>query len=130
MNDAPRLYRLIVQVNDLDRAATFYAALLGAPGRHVPGRRHYFDCGDVILAVVDTGRDARPLPDHLYFSVRDLDAAYARAKELGCLAAGEVHGEPAGEIRTRPWGERCFYATDPFGNPLCFVDELTLYTGR
>jgi hypothetical protein len=30
----------------------------------------------------------------------------------------------------RPWGERCFYAFDPFGNGLCFVDETTLFTGR
>jgi len=30
----------------------------------------------------------------------------------------------------RPWGERSFYAVDPFGNPLCFVDQKTLFTGR
>ena len=26
-------------------------------------------------------------------------------------------------------GERSFYARDPFGNGLCFVDENTLFTG-
>jgi hypothetical protein len=34
-------------------------------------------------------------------------------------------------IETRPWGERSFYATDPFGNPICnpicFVDSRTLF---
>ena len=30
---------------------------------------------------------------------------------------------------TRPWGERSFYLRDPFGNPLCFVDAATLFTG-
>ena len=30
----------------------------------------------------------------------------------------------------RPWGERSFYAFDPFGNGLCFVDETTVFTGR
>jgi hypothetical protein len=28
-----------------------------------------------------------------------------------------------------PWGERLFYAKDPSGNPICFVDEGTLFTG-
>ena len=27
------------------------------------------------------------------------------------------------------WGERSFYVRDPFGNPLCFVDADTLFTG-
>jgi hypothetical protein len=29
-------------------------------------------------------------------------------------------------LATRPSGERSFYAKDPFGNPLCFVDEQTV----
>jgi hypothetical protein len=32
-----------------------------------------------------------------------------------------------GEIATRPWGQRSFYMRDPFGNPLCFVDETTIF---
>jgi hypothetical protein len=35
-----------------------------------------------------------------------------------------------GQIATRPWGERSFYTQDPFGNPLCFVDSNTLFTGK
>jgi hypothetical protein len=31
-------------------------------------------------------------------------------------------------IEIRPWGERSFYATDPFGKPICFVDSMTLFT--
>ena len=30
----------------------------------------------------------------------------------------------------RPWGERSFYATDPFDNPLCFVARDSVFTGR
>ncbi len=26
--------------------------------------------------------------------------------------------------------ERSFYARDPFGNPICIVDEKTVFTGR
>ena len=33
-------------------------------------------------------------------------------------------------IEVRPWGERSFYGSDPFDNPICFVDSQTLFTGR
>ncbi|MGH9821626.1 MAG: hypothetical protein ACRD43_15810, partial [Pyrinomonadaceae bacterium] len=59
-----------------------------------------------------------------------LEAVFGRARDLGCLESIEVHGAPAGEIVARPWGERCFYARDPFGNGLCFVDAKTLFTGN
>ena len=73
---------------------------------------------------------ARPMPDHLYFAVPDLDAVFARAGRLGELST-EIGdgGLPMGSIAERPWGERSFYMRDPFGNPLCFVDEETLFTG-
>jgi len=35
-----------------------------------------------------------------------------------------------GSIQRQPWGEVSFYAHDPLGNPLCFVDEKTLFTGK
>jgi hypothetical protein len=63
-------------------------------------------------------------------AVKDLERIHARAHALGCLAQEQVHGESAGGIVTRPWGERSFYARDPFGNGLCFVAEETVFTGR
>jgi len=133
MTDVPKLYRVVLQVSDLDRAAEFYSKLLGTQGRRIHGSRHYFDCGPVILTLLDpTGGEveAKPNPDHVYFSVGDLEKVHARASKLGCLSKDDVHGDPAGEIEVRPWGERSFYAEDPFGNLLCFVDETTLFTGR
>lgn len=131
---ADRLFRIILQVDDLDKAAEFYAKLLDDPGRRIPrASRHYIDCGPVILALVDVtagGEEAKPLPDYIYFAVGDLDAAYARAKALDCLSSADVHGASAGEVVVRPWGERSFYVNDPWGNGLCFVDEKTLFTGR
>ena len=51
---APTLYRIILQVDNLDRAEEFYGQLLGDRGRRIPrGARHYIDCGPVILALVD-----------------------------------------------------------------------------
>jgi extradiol dioxygenase family protein len=131
----PRIFRVILPVRDIDEAARFYGALLAAPGARVSGGRHYFDCGGVILALLDPRGDgeevvARANQEHTYFSVAELETYHARARELRALAATDVHGAPAGEIAVRPWGERSFYAVDPTGNPLCFVDERTLFTGR
>ena len=131
---AHKLFRVILQVDELDKAADFYAKLLDDPGRRIPrASRHYIDCGPVILALVDVaaaGEKARPLPDKIYFAVSDLEAAYQRARVLNCLSNEDVHGASAGEIVARPWGERSFYVLDPWGNGLCFVDDKTLFTGR
>jgi hypothetical protein len=85
----------------------------------------------VILSVIDpTQGGLTPTPGlkSLYFAVADLEAVHARAGALAALAPYKVHGQPAGEIVKRPWGERSFYVADPWGNDLCFVEEGTLYT--
>ena len=69
-----------------------------------------------------------PGPKSLYFAVDDLAAVHERTAALKALAPYSVHGQPAGEIIERPWGEKSFYVTDPWGNELCFVQEGTLYT--
>jgi catechol 2,3-dioxygenase-like lactoylglutathione lyase family enzyme len=124
---SPKLYRVILPVSDIERATAFYRQLLGAHGRRVSPGRHYFDCGGTILACYDPHADgdsfdARSNLGHLYFAVDDLDATFTRAKTAGCSSLDAW-------IRTRPWGERSFYAQDPFGNPICFVDEKTIFTG-
>lgn len=129
--NVPKIFRVTLEVSDLDKAAAFYGKLLGHEGKRHPGARHYFDCGGVILAVIDPtqgGLTPTPGPKSLYFAVADLDAVHARAKELSALAPYKVHGAPGGEAIARPWGERSFYVVDPWGNDLCFVAEGTLYT--
>jgi catechol 2,3-dioxygenase-like lactoylglutathione lyase family enzyme len=133
MADDLKLFRVILEVADLNAAVEFYSKLLGIEGRVLRGSRAYFDCGPVILAILDpTPGDVKPAPNvgDVYFSVKDLERVHVRARELGCLSKEEVHDENAGDIVTRPWGERSFYVEDPWGNGLCFVDEKTLYTGR
>ena len=122
---APRLYRVILPVSDIEGAAKFYDCLLGFEGERVSSSRHYFDCGGTILACVEPageGLKFRPNLDHVYFAVDDIEAVFERAKEAGCSWLED-------EISTRPWDERSFYAKDPSGNPICFVDESTVFTG-
>jgi hypothetical protein len=69
-----------------------------------------------------------PGPKSLYFATSDVHGVHARAGKLKALASFEVHRQPASKVIERPWGEKSFYATDPWGNELCFVDEGTLYT--
>jgi predicted enzyme related to lactoylglutathione lyase len=129
--DGPSLFRINIEVGDLDRAARFYGTLLGSAGRLQAGSRCYFTAGAVTLQVVDVSASSKPHPaaKALYFLVRDLDAVFARAKDLKCLSAESVHGTPGGAIAVRPWGERSFYAEDPWQNPLCFVEAGTVYPG-
>jgi len=130
------LFRVLVPVNGIDAAARFYAAVLETRGERVSPGRHYFACEGTILACFDPqadgdGRAACPNPEPLYIAVSDLAATYA-----ACAAAGATFAEgappgvgPLGEIARRPWGEESFYASDPFGNPLCFVARDTVFTG-
>jgi len=129
--DVPQFFRLNIEVGDLDGAATFYGTLLGLQGRKQAGARCYFTCGAVTLQVVDVSASGTPHPAAkcLYFLVNDLDAAFGRAAALACLSREGVHGQAGGEISVRPWGERSFYANDPWGNPLCFVEAGTVYPG-
>ena len=124
----PKLYRVIVPVSNIEAAAQFYAGVLGVDGERVSSGRHYFDCGGTILACFDPHADgddfdARPNPDYVYFAVDDLEAVFARAKLAGCTEIDE-------KIVTQPWGEQMFYARDPFGNPIAFVDRATVFTGK
>src|SRR5262245_3698896 len=100
-------------------------------GRLQAGSRCCFTCGAVTLQVVDVSSVGKPHPaaKALYFVVNDLDAIFARAKSLRCLSAEDVHGEPGGQIRVRPWGERSFYVEDKWHNPMCFVEVGTIYPG-
>jgi predicted enzyme related to lactoylglutathione lyase len=120
-----RLYRVILPVSNIGRAAEFYSALLGKQGKQVSPGRHYFGCDGTILACFDPRADgdpwdATPNADHVYFAVDDLESTLERARKAGAKVTSA--------IETQPWGERSFYCSDPFGNKLCFVADGTLFT--
>ena len=131
--DVPSLFRINIEVGNLDEADRFYGSLLGQKGHRQAGSRVYFSAGPVTLQVVDVSSMGMGVPHPaakaLYFLVRDLDAVFRRAESLGCLSKEMVHGVRGGEITVRPWGERSFYAEDKWLNPLCFVEEGTTYPG-
>jgi predicted enzyme related to lactoylglutathione lyase len=132
----PRVFRVLLPARNLARSRRFYERLLGTSGREVAPGRVYFDCGSVILGILDYSRVAaskRPRPvEAVYFATPDVRSTYRRARTLGCLARGLLHGDrrsPLGKVVRRPWGELSFYAQDPSGNPLCFVETGTEFTG-
>lgn len=126
-----KLFRVLLPVPDIDRAAAVYAELLGRPGTRVSPGRHYFDCGGTILAcycaVADGDGPSPPCRwaagQYLYFSTPDVHATWATAERLGFAV------EPGG-VQSMPWGERMFWAADPFGNPVSFVQAGTEFTGE
>lgn len=122
-----RLFRVVIPVSNLADGVSFYASILDAPNKQVSAGRHYFDCEGVILCVYNPALDGDELdpgrmPTPVYISVSDLESARDRAK-----AAGARKVTP---IQTWPWGERSFYLTDPFKNPLCLVDQKTIFQGQ
>jgi catechol 2,3-dioxygenase-like lactoylglutathione lyase family enzyme len=129
--DVPKLFRVTVEVDDLEAATDLYRELFEIDGVRHHGARHYFDCGGVVFAVIDVaqgGLTPTPGPKSLSFAVDDVDAVHDRAARLDVLAPYQVHGEPAADVLERPWGERSFYVVDPWGNDLCFCQDGTLFT--
>jgi predicted enzyme related to lactoylglutathione lyase len=123
------LYRVIHPVKDIESAARFYSAVFGADGERVSPGRHYFKCGATILACYDPIADGddpgsgwrHHENQYVYFAVTDLGAT--------CEAVKAAGGEITAGAETMPWGETIFYAKDPSGNPIAFVDESTVFTG-
>jgi len=123
-----RLFRIIVPVSSIDEAAAWYGAVLDNPGGRISPGRHYFGCGQCILACFDPRADgdpweAKPNPEHIYFAVDQLEEYFGRVSR-------QSKGSVSRPFETQPWGERSFYCCDPFGNKLCFVDQATIFTGE
>lgn len=135
-----KLYRVIIPVPDIEGAVQIYQTLFNADGQRVSRGRHYFDLGGVVFALYDPQADgdthvgdtdadgdshavwAYHDNQYVYIAVSDIDAVFRRAQKAEMLHVDE-------SIRQMPWGETLFYARDPYGTPICFVDEKTVFTG-
>ena len=121
---AANLYRVMLPVDDMDTADTFWSELLGLAVDVVVPTRHYLPTAGAILAIVDPrehGKRPTPNPDCIYIRMPALDAAYERALALGAPMLKDYQ-DPG--IAERPWGDRSFYTADPFGNPVCLIDDV------
>ncbi len=124
------LYRIIFPVTDIEQAAEFYAGLFDRPGERVSPGRHYFNLEGTVLACYDPVADGDEVGQawvfhenqYIYIATDKLEEIFSKCKKSDCQYVDET-------IDTMPWGERLFYARDPFGNPICFVDEKTKFTG-
>lgn len=125
-----KLYRIILPVNNIDKATAFYTFIFNKEGKRVSPGRHYFNLQGVILALYDPIADGdkieRPWSFHenqyLYIATEELELIHSKLKNTACTHLDET-------ISNMPWGERLFYANDPFGNPICFVDSRTCFLG-
>ncbi|MFI6166161.1 VOC family protein [Nocardia sp. NPDC051052] len=123
----PWIFRIVIPVDDIEAATKFYSAILKTPGERVWVNRHYFRCGEVILACVEPGPESGDFhidddPRVIYLGVDDLEETMELVRRA----------EPAhidASIEAQAWGERSFYAQDPFGTRLCFVHGSTIYAG-
>ena len=125
-----KLYRIILPVTDIAKAVAFYSSILAQNGKRVSSGRHYFDLGGTILAIYDPISDGDKLNEkwlfhenqYIYISTDNLEDIHQKITNSDCMYVDEA-------IETMPWGERLFYANDPFGNPICFVDDRTVFLG-
>ncbi len=119
-----RLIRVTIAVSDLEEAMRFYEKALQTRGRLLSRGRCAFECGsseiicyDPLLEGDDLGQGWLMHPrQYIYFSVANLDTAYIRYKNIGCNTIDAA-------ISTAEDGRRYFCASDPFGTPLCIVEE-------
>lgn len=126
----PRLQLVLLAVDDLPRAASFYDAAFGWEiGVDLPVYREYRIPGGSGVSLyarngfaANTGITPSGVPGgattstELYLSVEDLDAACARLRATG---AREL-SPPADRI----WGDRAAYFADPDGNVVAVAVEL------
>ena len=123
------LYRTILPVPDIDKATQFYRQVLIVDGVRVSPGRHYFRFDDFVFALYDPIADGDSPeykwqfhPDqYLYFATDNLEQTF----EIVTIAGGKTESV----IANMPWGERLFYARDPFGTPIAFVAQETLFLG-
>lgn len=123
-----RLFRVILPVGDIDEAVRFYSTLLMMEGERVSPGRHYFNFEGTMLVCYDPKADQddeqptwKPhFNQYIYIATDRLEQTLQRFSNL--FPEGV-----SGKIELMPWGEELFYANDPWGNPICFVDTDTMF---
>jgi methylmalonyl-CoA/ethylmalonyl-CoA epimerase len=116
-----RIHQIAVYARDLDEAIAFYRDKLGANLVHKfdPPGLVFFDFSGVRVLLEKTGPKST-----LYFSVDDIDAAFAELKSNGVefLQGPQlVHRDDAGVFGNAGQEEWMAFFSDPSGNILAIV---------
>ncbi len=119
-----RLIKITIVVSDLEQAMRFYGNVLQTEGTPLSRGRYVFTNGAVQIICYDPLLEGDAIGhgwmmhpgQYLYFGVANIDTAYIRFKNIGCNTIDA-------KISEDETGRRFFYASDPFGNPLCIMEE-------
>lgn len=126
-----KLYRIIFPVTDIEKASQFYTYLFDQQGTRVSPGRHYYNLEGVVLAIYDPVADGDEINQHWAF--HENQYIYIATDRLSVVHDRFIRSAEVkyvdDEISEMPWGEKLFYAKDPFNNPVCFVDAATVFTG-
>ncbi len=109
-----RVWDVTLTVSDLERAADFYAHVLGLPKKYQYSSYAGFDCGGVEIGLVpgQVPADQAGMPC-VDFLVYDVDATYRTLSERGARFIKEPHDTV--------WGGRIALLADLDGNMLQLV---------
>jgi predicted enzyme related to lactoylglutathione lyase len=124
-----RLHRIIVPVSDLESGVFFYSNLFHQSGVRVSPGRHYFNLSNVVLCIWDATADGDAevgvfsLSAPIYIATSDIESRFDDVRAISGTKITET-------IAVRPWKEKSFYFEDPFGNPLCFIEDATCFNGE
>jgi predicted enzyme related to lactoylglutathione lyase len=107
-----------IAADSVSEIRTFYADLFGLEVLMDLGWVVTLGSGETAttqMSILNEGGSGAPVPD-LSIEVDDVDAVYARAKELDCEL---VH-----DLRDEPWGVRRFFIVDPTGKVLNVLSHI------
>ncbi len=116
--------QILIPVEDFDKGVAFYRDVLGIPWLFAaPPQMAFFNCGGVrlLVGVTPAGQKAQK-GSAIYFQVPDIRAAFSSLKEKGVRFVGE----PQVVNRTRKSEFWLAEFTDPDGNQLALMSEVTL----
>jgi len=116
-----RIGQIHLSVADVDRSVAFYRDVLGIPFLFaVPGQQMaFFECDGVRLYIGMPENEEVRSRSTIYFSVEDIDAAYAELRERGVSFRGAPHLINKTES-SELW---MAFFTDPDGNNLALMAE-------
>jgi predicted enzyme related to lactoylglutathione lyase len=115
----PRLNRVVIRVNNIEAATSFYDHILGVPGQRVSAGRCHYPLGGAVLGLYDPRADGdlhdmevNPGHAQIFVEVDDLEKTFLAVESAGAPVVGPIAAKN---------GERSFHAYDPSGNRLAFI---------